>query len=184
MTTISANAKVGFDYMLTQGVKGGLGASDDSVEVKILPEGTEFNETKIVVLTVSSYLFRLMVLIYFTPDDATKEHFARINRMQRADMDEKAFVDAISEAGNMSVGSLNRELARVFPHIGMSTPNIIDKNCSNYLHVLKCGHIQNFEICINQSTIFHATLCVCEYDDVDFSVDTTAVEDTGELEMF
>jgi len=184
MTTISDNAKNGFDYMLTQGAKLGLGASGDAIDVTILPQDAEFAEAKIAILTVSSYLFRIFVMIYFTQDQLTKEHFARVNKTQVADMDDQAFIDAICEAGNMVVGTLNRELARIFPHIGMSTPNIIDRRCNRNLDALHCGHIQHFEITVNQAMTFHATMCVSEYDDLNFSVDTAAVEDTGELEMF
>lgn len=184
MTTISDNAKAGFDYMVTQGMKSGICTPEDNFEIAPLPLDAEFEETKLVILTVSSYLFRLIVMIYFTPDEKTKEHFARINKTQLSDMDEQAFIDAICECGNMCVGTLNRELARIFPHIGMSTPNILDKECKRYLTSLKCGHVQNFEITINQESKFHLTMCVSEYDDIDFAVDTSVVEDTGELEMF
>lgn len=183
---ISNNARDGFDHMFTQGIKGGLAASsEDSCEITFLPDLSEVEETKLVILTVSSYLFRLMVLIYFTPDEATKEHFARINKMQASDMSEQVFYDAISECGNICCGILNRELAHFFPNIGMSTPNILDKNCSSYLKMLNCGHIQHLRIDINNTVHFHASLCVCDYANLDFKVEITEEEaSTGELELF
>lgn len=183
---ISNNARDGFDYMFMQGIKGGLLVSpDDHCEISVLPDLSELRQSKLVILTVSSYLFRLMVLIYFTPDQATKEHFARVNKSSVEDMNEQAFDDAISECGNISCGILNRELAHFFPNIGMSTPNILDKDCSSYLHILNSGHVQHLKVDINGTTLFHASLCVCAYADLDFKVEIREEEaSTGELELF
>ena len=183
---ISNNARDGFDYMFMQGIKGGLVASpEDNFEINVLPDLSEVRETKLVMLTVSSYLFRLMILIYFTPDQATKEHFARVNKSSVEDMSKQDFDDAISECGNISCGILNRELAQFFPNIGMSTPNILDKDCSSYLDILNSGHMQHLRVDINGAIHFHASLCVCAYADLDFKVEMNEEEtNTGELELF
>lgn len=183
---ISSRAREAFDHLLRQGIKGGLlAAPEDTCEITVVRDLSEVKQTKIVILTVSSYVFRSVVLIHFTPDKVTQEHFARINKIQASDMSEQAFYDAIAERGNICCGTLNRELARFFPHIGMSTPNIIDKECSSYLGVLGCGHIQHFKVDINASVHFHVSVCVCDYADLDFAIEAAA-EDTsgGELEMF
>ncbi|MBA3056487.1 MAG: hypothetical protein KJ614_18900 [Gammaproteobacteria bacterium] len=183
---ISNNARDGFDYMFMQGLKGGLLASpEDNFEISVLPDLSEVKESKLVILTVSSYLFRLMVLIYFTPDQATREHFARVNKSSVEGMSERDFDDAISECGNISCGILNRELAHFFPNIGMSTPNILDKDCSSYLAILNTGHVQHLRVDINETVHFHASLCVCAYADLDFKVEISEEEaNTGELELF
>lgn len=183
---ISNHARDGFNQMLKQGIKGSLlASSEDTCEITISPDLSAVKETKIVILTVSSYLFSVSVLIYFTPDIATKEHFARINKIPASDMSEQAFFDTISECGNICCGTLNRDLGRFFPNIGMSTPNIIDKECSSYLNVLDCGHIQHFKVDINNSVHFHVSLCVCDYADLDFVLDVTEEDtSTGELELF
>ena len=46
---------------------------------------------------------------------------------------EQAFFDAIAERGNICCGILNRDLGHYFPHMGLSTPNILDKECSSKL---------------------------------------------------
>lgn len=184
MTAISENAKKGFDHMLVQGVKAGFCASGGSMDFVVLPDNKAFTGNRIVILTASSYLFRLFVLVYVTPDQLAKEYFAGLRNIQNPEMAESALMDTICEAGNMCVGALNRDMSKIFPHIGLSTPNIIDKHCGDYLHSLKCGHIQHFEISIDQKYTFHVSLCVSQYDNIDFSVDTTEVESTGELEMF
>ena len=105
--------------------------------------------------------------------------------MEAADMSEQIFYDTIAERANICCGTLNRDLANFYPNIGMSTPNIIDKECSAYLDVLGCSHIQHFKVDINSSVQFHVSLCVCEYADLDFTVDLNEeIASTGELELF
>lgn len=183
---ISESARDGFNRLLSQSLKGSLAPlPDDSFELTMLPDLAEVMESKFVILTISSYLFRLMVLIYFSPDETTKEHFARINNVPVAEMSQQAFFDAISERGNMCCGILNRELGHHFAHMGLSTPNILDKECASKLNILGCGHIQHVRVDINNSVHFHASVCVCEFADLDFVVDEAAEEEsTGELEMF
>jgi hypothetical protein len=126
-----------------------------------------------------------MVLIYFSPDEATRAHFARARRVSPAELGEQAFIDAISECANLCCGTFNRELGRVYPHIGMSTPNIMDRRCAQHLSLMEYGHLQHFVVRLNQRHDFHASLCVCEYEDLDFEVPPSAEpESTGELEFF
>ena len=169
-----------------QGIKGAMAAqSEDICEVSIASDLKGMKATKCVVLTISSYLFRLMVLIYFTPDATTKSHFAKANRLHESDMSEQALIDAISEFSNMCCGALSRDLSPIFRHIGMSTPNILDTECASYLHLFKCGHTQHFKVEVNNHAHLHFSLCVSEYSDIDFEVDTTTEDvSTGELELF
>jgi hypothetical protein len=183
---ISKNAQDGFDHLLKQSLKAGLlKSAEDSCDISALDDLSKIKESKIVVLTISSYLFRLMVLIYFTPDAAARAHFAGLNGMQAHDVDEQSFYDAVGEFGNICCGILNRDLGQIFPHIGMSTPNIIDKNCSSYLSALGCGHIRHFMVDVNHRYSFPVSLCVCDHADLDFTVEVAEeAATTGELELF
>lgn len=183
---ISTRAKSGFDHMVMQGIKSSLvGPTDTLTSISTSPDLPDIQESKVVILTVASYLFRLMILIYFTPDEATQAHFAGINKVAPEEMTDQAFTDAISECGNMCCGTFNRELGRVFPYIGMSTPNIVDSQCAAHLGLLEHGYLQHFTIDLNADTRFHVTLCVCEYEDLDFEVDIQREpESTGALEFF
>jgi hypothetical protein len=183
---ISNHAREGFDHLLKQGLKDSLVASpEDTCEITVVPDLSRARETKTIILTISSYVFRSVVLMHFSPDHATKEHFARINKVSATDMSEQAFHDAVAERGNLCCGTLNRELARFFPHIGMSTPNVIDKECTTYLGVLGSGHIQHFRVDINSSVHFHASLCVCDYANIDFVLEAAHQSSgAGELELF
>ncbi len=182
---ISNAAQEGFEHVFKHGLKESLSPlADDDCVLTVLPDLAQAQERQVVVLTISSFLLRLTVLIYFTPDAITKEHFARVNHKSVEEMDVQNFQDIVSECGNICCGIMNRDLLTIFPHMGLSTPSILDKQCAAYLDVLKYGHIKHIRVDINNVVRFHATLCVSEHADLDFSVDVSAEESTGELEMF
>jgi len=182
---LSQSAKDGFDLLLTQSLKNSVVPSGAEAQILTLSDITDIPEKKIVVLTVSSYLFRLMVMFYFTPDAETRAHFARLNNIDEAEMSEQSFMDAIGESGNLCCGILNRDLGNFFPHIGMSTPNVIDRNCAQYLQKLNSQHIQHFAVDRDGVPRFHVSLCVSAYADIDFAVSAEELgSDTGELELF
>jgi len=182
---LTQSAKDGFDKLLTQSLKSGMAPSGVQVEVSVLNDDAVIPEKKMVVLTVSSYLFRLMAMFYFTPDAATRTHFARLNNIDAAEMSEQTFMDAIAESGNLCCGILNRDLGNFFPHIGMSTPNVIDSNCAAYLQTLNCQHVRHFAVDMDDAPRFHVTLSVSAYADIDFAVSADELgSDTGELELF
>jgi hypothetical protein len=153
-----------------------------------------------VVLTVSSYLFRLLAIVYFRDDAATRAFFAGTSAAETIDaagaegspvtatLTEQEFLDRIGECGNMLCGSLNRDLGRHFPHVGMSTPNIIDRDCMRYVDLLGCGLKRHYRISLPDDLVMHASLCVSDYGTVDFHVEPAAAQEedvsTGELEFF
>jgi hypothetical protein len=182
---ISSSAKEGFNLLLTQALKESLVPDGSHCEITPLDDDSAICESKMAVLTVSSYLFRVIVMLHFTPDAATFEHFAKLNHSSLEEMSAQEIMDTIAERGNLCCGILNRELIAYFPHIGMSTPNVIDRHCAAYLSMLNCGHIQHFAIDIDQGPPLHASLCISDYADIDFSVSADAMgASTGELELF
>jgi len=184
---LSQSATDGFDTLLMQSLKTSLTPSGEESGVMVIAaeDAEAIADSQIVVLTVSSYLFRAMVMFYFTPNADTRAHFARLNHLELDAMSEQTFMDAIAEGGNLCCGILNRDLGNFFPHIGMSTPNVIDKQCASYLQKLNCEHIQHFAVEMPQSPRFYVSLCVSTYADIDFEVDANAAaSETGELELF
>lgn len=183
---ISTNACEGFDHLLRQGIKNHLvDQNSDSCEILVLDDLTSTHQPHLAVLTISSYLFRLMVFIHFASDEPTRAHMAKLSNTSVNDMNERVFMDAICERANMFCGALSRDLALSFPHIGMSTPNIVDRRCVSHLHLLNLAHVRHFKVDVNNSASFHVTLCVNDYDKLDFLVDKSAVDvDSGALEMF
>ncbi len=183
---ITERAKASFDRLLVSSLKSGMPVGGASVDVEPLKELGKIKEKKIVILTVSSYLFRAMAILYFKPDAATRAYFNRTADEGAPPLTDDEFLDRVAECGNVCVGALNRDLGPFFPHVGMSTPNIIDKDCMQYVDLLGCDLVKHYRIVLNGELTMYATLCVADYGHVDFHVDP-AVEvavDTGELEMF
>lgn len=182
---ISSNAQAAFKDMVVRAVKTSpLVSGSDSYDVVALCEQDALPSERFVILTVSSYAFRLQLLVHFTPDKATREHFARVTRCTAADLDDQAFVDAIRESGNIFCGNLNRDLGQVFPHVGMSTPNILEHQCVPYLGRLGNSYLCRFEVVNPQGPKFFVSLYVHAYFKLDFCYATAEAESTGELEMF
>ncbi len=182
---ISPHAQEGFDLLLIRSLKASLPSALAHSEIGITSDVAELVEQEAVVLTVSSYLFRLMVMIHFKQDAPTMGYMAGMHEAGTEAHDKQAFLDAIAEYGNLFCGILNRELGSYFPHIGMSTPNFLDGHCLSYIQMLNCSHIQHFAVDVDGSPLFHVSLCVSAYDDLDFEVaEDEASASTGELELF
>ena len=183
---ITERAKASFDRLLVSSLRSGMPVGGASVSVEPVATIEKNKDKKIVVLTVSSYLFRALAIIYFKPDAATRAYFNRNAEEGSPALGDEEFYDRVAECGNVCVGALNRDLGPFFPHVGMSTPNIIDKDCMQYVDLLGCGLVKHYRVVLAGELTLHATLCVADYGLVDFHVDP-AVEvevDTGELEMF
>ena len=181
---ITERAKSSFDRLLQAGLKSGLSTQDGPVVIEPVAELGKIKDKKIVILTVSSYLFRAMAIVYFRPDAATRAFFARGDESA---LDDQAFYDRVAECGNICCGTLNRDLGRHFPHVGMSTPNIIDTDCMRYVDLLGCGLVKHYRLRLAGDLTMHASLCVTAYGTVDFHVEPRVEHDevsTGELELF
>lgn len=182
---LSVAAREGFDRLLQQSLRASLVPPDSSADISVVEDDGQIDSRRMVVLTISSYLFRAMVMFHFSPDALTRAHFARLTRSNAAEMSEQGFMDAIAESGNLCCGIFNRELGRFFPHLGMSTPNVIDRQCAAYLQRLNYAHLRHFAIDIPGSPRLWVSLCVSAYDHLDFTVSAQEqVESTGELELF
>jgi len=183
---ITDRAKASFDRLLVSSLRSGMPVGGASVDVEPLKELGKIKEKKIVILTVSSYLFRAIAIMYFKPDAATRAYFNRNAEEGAPPLTDDEFYDRVAECGNVCCGALNRDLGPFFPHVGMSTPNIIDKDCMQYVDLLGCGLVKHYGIVLNGGLTMYATLCVADYGLVDFNVKPSAdaAVDTGELELF
>lgn len=184
---ITERAKTSFDRLMQAALKGGLPVDGGSLGIEpIAAIDPKAKQKKIVILTVSSYLFRLMAILYFRPDDATRAYFARGAAEGAPPLTDEEFYDRVAECGNGFCGALNRDLGKHFPHVGMSTPNIIDKDCMRYVDLLGCEQVKHYKLSLDGDLAMYASLCVTAYGTVDFHVDAAVEEEvsTGELEMF
>lgn len=178
---ISESAQQGFDLLFTRAARANFVMNpSDSIDVSPLPASRKFEppESQIVVLTIASYLFRLLTIFHVDASAANTGYFVR-------DDAERSFFETFGEIGNMCCGAMNRELGRFFPHMGMSTPYVLDRKCLPFIAVLAPAYLSHYRIGINNTVTLHATLCLCAYGDIDFRVDpAVAAEETGALELF
>ena len=178
---VSAQAKASIDHIFTSSVKAHLPlGGDDSCAIERVTDkkAGEFPEKTIVILTISSFLFRLVTIFHFDENPATRDYFA-------GDAVDKSLDEVFSEAGNLCCGAMKREVSRYFPHTGMSTPYTLSSRCISFLDELKPGYTARYAITINGAVQIHATVCMCNYAPIDFVVDKSAAEEeTGALEMF
>ena len=178
---ISEQAKASVNHIFMKAAKANLILSQDDVcdiETLQASKGQEMVEKNIFVLTISSYLFRILVIFHVNDDKQTKNYFTQSDA-------ERLYDEVFAELANLSCGAMNRDLGNYFPHLGLSTPYMLTCKCMPYLKELKPGHISQFKISINSSVLLHATICICAYTPFDFKVDMSAPEEeTGGLELF
>lgn len=185
---LSERAKSSFDALLRQSWAASMRAEGDSVSAEIVASlPPKMKEKHAVVLTIASYSARIVVAMYFKFDAETRNHFERLNRAEAGSFDEQRLIDALNECGNICAGALNRSLGEVFPHIGMSTPNLLSRDAMAYVEALGPCHGRHYEL-KGLSQPYWASLYVRAYAPLDFHVDVPseaeAAADTGELEMF
>lgn len=152
------------------------------------PPSTGDEQRQLVVLNMSSYVFRVVALFDFSMDAATRAHLAKLSRTPLARLDGQALLDACSEWVNMICGAVNRGLSARFPHAGMSTPFPLESSCAHHLSLLNPAWTRVFAVEINQSVRYNLNVCVCvaSGSTLDFDLDRSAQEDasSGELELF
>ena len=178
---ISAHAKDSFDRIFRKAAQARLPmASGDVCEIAPVADVSAgaSRDTQVVVLTISSIVFRLLLILHFDEDDTTRGYYLN-------DGDERPFQEAFLEICNLCCGAMNQELLRYFPDLGMSTPYVLNARCLPHLRELKPGLVASYSIVLNGDVRLGATVCVCTHAPLDFVADTSAVEETsGELELF
>lgn len=178
---ISAHAKDSFERIFRKAAQTRLTLdASDTCEIRPLAD-TEVDAkrpAKVVVLTISSIVFRLLLILRFDEDDALRRYYLN-------DGDERPFDEAFLEICNLCCGAINQELLHSFPDLGMSTPYVLDARCLPHLHALKPALVTSYSVGINADVRLAATLCVCTHAPLDFVADLSAAEETsGELELF
>lgn len=143
---------------------------------------------QLVVLNISSYVFRIVALFVFESDAATATHFARVLRSNQPQLQGQALLDAYAELTNMICGAVNRGLRADFRHSGMSTPFLLESSCADYVSILNPSHTHAYDVEINESVRFQLVVCSCvaASANLDFDIDRSTREEevSGELELF
>lgn len=186
--SVSDRARMGFDDFVARSVRSTFAANPD--ECTVAPDDdAQPKERELVMFTVSSYLFRVLLFIHFDRNAMTRSHFAALANVNAESMDEERLYDEIMEHGNLCCGSFNRELAHFFPHIGMSTPCLL--RAQSIQHVassLQPAYTRTYRAELSPGMVIHFSLAVCAFADLDFAFEPRAAEaqdeTAGELEMF
>ncbi|WGS54716.1 hypothetical protein LFL96_27315 [Paraburkholderia sp. D15] len=178
---ISAHARDSFDRIFRKAAQSRLplDASDpcEIVPIADASAGTT-KDTQVVVLTISSIVFRMLLILHFDENDAARGYYLK-------EADERSFQEVFLEICNLCCGAMNQELLNAFPDLGMSTPYVLNARCLPHLHELKPALLSSYAITLNGDVRLAATVCVCAHAPLDFVADTSAVEETsGELELF
>jgi len=178
---ISSNAQASIEGILLRAARSRLPQQpDDACGIVPLAQGYDSArpEANVIILTISSILFRLLLVFHFDEDASTREYFVK-------EASEVPLQDALLEICNLCCGAVNQDLLRYFPDLGMSTPYVLSARCLSHIEQLKPDYLSSYAITINGSVQLAATVCVCAHAPIDFVADMTAVEESsGELELF
>ncbi|MDE1184762.1 hypothetical protein [Paraburkholderia sp.] len=131
-----------------------------------------------VVLTISAIAFRLLIVLHFNDDEATRRYYVGDNA-------ERTVPEVLMEVANLCCGFVNQQLVTHFPDLGMSTPYALSSLCVDYLEELKPDCAWAFDIVVDGDVQLGATLCVCANAPLDFVATIEAeASSEGELELF
>lgn len=150
----------------------------DQVCVQPTPAGqSPSGEQQLLLLTIAGFSFKLLVMFHLDAR-ALQAYFSQPDSG-------RVFDEVFPELGNLCCGAINRDLARYFPHLGMSTPFRLDGRCFDYLASVRPAHVAHHRIAINGDIHLDATLCLCAYAPIDFQyVHVAPVVESGEIELF
>lgn len=182
---ISSHAKDSFERIFRKAAQSRLTLDPGDVcditplaQAKAEPDSNTNSNGDVVVLTISSIVFRLILVFHFNEDGSTRDYFLR-------DGAERPFQEVFLEICNLCCGAVNQALLEYFPDLGMSTPYVLHARSVSHLEQLKPAYLASHAITINGSVQLAATVCVCAYAPLDFIADVSAVQESGgELEFF
>jgi len=148
----------------------------------------DLNEAEFYVLTMSSQLFRIFILMHFTKSPQTDSFVANVLNINPKSVDNDKFYDYLGEVGNAFCGSVKRDVGRIVPSLGMSTPNRLSKDCLKYMPLLKTDFEAHAVAEYNDTPLFYASIYLSADEELNFEVNTHQTNeddvDSGELEFF
>jgi hypothetical protein len=183
--TLSERARSGFDHFIMAATRNAFALQSYECTIAVVEEAAH-GEHEVVMLTVSSYRFRVLLFVHFERNESTRRHLAALGNHAAGEMRDERLVDAMMERGNLCCGALNRELARFFPHLGMSTPCMLDGSSLEHLGALRPSTIRHYRAEVADGVALHLTLAICAFGDIDFAfcAESVAATASGELEIF
>jgi hypothetical protein len=129
------------------------------------------------VLTISSITFRMLFVLHYADDAATRESYLGADSG-------RDLTEVLMEGVNLCCGYINQQLVAHFPDLGMSTPYALSSRCIGFIDELKPDYVSRHELRLTQAPSLHVTLCVCAQASVDFTASEAQEQEEGELELF
>lgn len=128
---------------------------NDSISIEPLKsqETSRVPDSRLVIITISSFAFRLLTLFQVVDNPAMRAYFGGA---AAARIDE-----TFAEVANLCCGALNRDLSQSFPHLAMSIPYSLSSRSLRFLDVLHPQFLSGHSICIDSQIHVEATLCMC-----------------------
>lgn len=186
--TITASAQSGLAQLFSDSLAESFSATDGVLDINSVKDTNDINEEEFIMLTVSSYTFKIFALLHFTDNEETRQYVAEALKTSAENLERNKFYDYLSELGNTFCGAFKRELGKYFPHTGMSTPNILESGCLSHMQDIDFEYETHYEIKIKGLTSFYGSMYVAAYSELDFHVPINSrlddKVDTGALEMF
>jgi len=185
---ISADAKSGFSHLLSDCLKESFQTTEKSVELHTINDHSVIDEEEFIMLTVSSYTFRIFTLIHFSENSQSKNFVSEALKISPDSLEMGRYYDYLGEVGNTFCGAFKRELGKYFPHLGMSTPNRLVKGSLKHMRDMEFEYDAHFETEIQDTASFYGSMYVSAYSELDFRIPVNSRLDddvnTGALEMF
>lgn len=151
-------------------------------------------QSNCIILTISSFRFRVMCILHLNLDDKIKSFLADAYNTKVNEITEDKLVDYLLELSNSFCGHVKRYLQDTCPPLGMSTPNLMDSDTLVFDKILDVHHEAHISSCEYKGSpaFISATALVSQLDDSGFNVPLYQatndgggeMESFGELEMF
>jgi len=173
--------KSGFEESFSAGFDEGRWNFKDKSSLKGLDEEEFF------VLTMSSQLFRIIILMHFTRSDISRNCIAEVLNVNASNLDDEKFYDYLGEVGNSFLGAIKRDIGRTVPSLGMSTPNRLNKGCLKYMTNFDTDFESHAVSEFDNNEIFYSSIYLIADEELNISLNKAHAEeelDSGELEFF
>ncbi len=154
-------------------------SQDDVCEIMAEPDAiAAIGADPLLVITISSFAFRLLTLFHVADNDANRAYFVPAGASC-------TLQEGFAEVANLCSGALSREMSPIFPHLAMSIPSTLNAQCIDSLAQLKPEYTSRHTVAINSTVQVTVTLCMCCSAPVDIPATIVQAQAaSGELEIF
>lgn len=154
----------------------------------------ELRHEHCIVLTITSFKFKIMCLLHHSMDVANRTFVAEATATKLEDLEDSVYTDYLMEMSNSFCGNLKRHLQSSCPPLGMSTPNFLERACLNFDNI-KLAHSVHARAqeAVGAPSLFAVSALVIVRQEGDFALQPyqdyaremdSAADSSGELELF